>query len=275
MRKLVPPSLSRVALRGAIVDLASRGGALHASRLSIGFCTARAALPANLTLASAKVIEPLPEPPKETFQFPILDVPESVAVKSFLEPGSVVRPVPLRRAIFEVALRKDIVLQAVRYTRNKRRQPKRTKRMSELRGSNKKPRPQKGTGMSQVGHRRNSAWVGGQKAHGPVIRDYSIGLNKKQRALALMMALTAKFREGNLFVFDEFAPPVSTYSAAVSSWSLTPRSLRRCAHLMRPCPGFAYFVPLLLVWLDPLHEGNGCSSGKAWVWREKVAPGGL
>ena len=79
--------------------------------------------------------------------------------------------------------------------------------MSEIRGSNKKPRPQKGTGASQVGHRRNSAWRGGQKAHGPVIRDYSIDVNKKVRALAMMMSVAAKFREGNLYVFDTLSPP--------------------------------------------------------------------
>jgi large subunit ribosomal protein L4 len=53
-----------------------------------------------------------------------------------------------------------------------------------------------------VGNRRNSAWKGGQKAHGPVLRDYSIGLNCKMRAMGMMVALSAKLREGNLHVFD-------------------------------------------------------------------------
>lgn len=75
--------------------------------------------------------------------------------------------------------------------------------MSEISGSNKKPRPQKGGGASQVGHRRNSVWRGGQKAHGPVLRDYSIGLNRKYRAMGMMVALAAKYREGNLVVFDK------------------------------------------------------------------------
>lgn len=74
--------------------------------------------------------------------------------------------------------------------------------MGEIRGSNKKPRPQKGQGYSQVGNRRNSAWRGGQKAHGPRLRDYSIGCNKKYRAMGMMIALAAKYREGNLLVFD-------------------------------------------------------------------------
>jgi hypothetical protein len=172
------------------------------------------ALPSNLKLADPVVIQPIIKPKVvvEDYAFPVLDVPSTIAAKSFLHPGVLAEcePVALERRIFEVAIRKDIILTAIRYTRNARRQPKKTKRMSEIRGSNKKPRPQKGTGQSQVGHRRNSAWRGGQKAHGPVIRDYSINMNKKARALALMMALAAKFREGNLFVFDSLAPQVFT-----------------------------------------------------------------
>lgn len=145
-----------------------------------------------------------PKPSSVGVAFPMLQVPEVIGVNKFLHPGQMGSPIPLQKTIFEVAIRKDIVLNAIRYTRNKQRQPHKTKRMSEIRGSNKKPRPQKGTGSAQVGHRRNSAWRGGQKAHGPVIRDFSIGMNKKTRALAMMIALSAKFREGNLHVFDEF-----------------------------------------------------------------------
>ena len=43
------------------------------------------------------------------------------------------------------------------------------------------------------------------KAHGPVIRDYSISLNRKMRAMGMMIALTAKFREGNLLVVEDFS----------------------------------------------------------------------
>jgi large subunit ribosomal protein L4 len=167
------------------------------------------ALPPNLKLFDPKIVEPeiKPEFTLDDFRYPILNVPTHTDVKKFCNPGEVVTQIALEKTIFEVALRRDIILDAVRYTRHKRRQPKKTKRMSEIRGSNKKPRPQKGTGQSQVGHRRNSSWVGGQKAHGPVIRDYSISMNKKQRALAMMMALAAKFREGNLHIYDVLSPP--------------------------------------------------------------------
>lgn len=163
-------------------------------------------IPSNLKVFDASILSPVPEPEVkiQDYLFPLLNVPSSMDVVQFKNPNEKVAPVPLVRTIFEVAIRKDIVLTLVRYIRNQRRQPKKTKRMSEISGSNKKPRPQKGTGTGQVGHHRNSAWRKGQKAHGPVIRDYSINMNKKQRALGMMMVLAAKFREGNLHVVDSF-----------------------------------------------------------------------
>jgi hypothetical protein len=141
------------------------------------------------------------------YEFPFLpsEIPDHIPIHSFSTGKPLEnRSIPLEKDIFTVALRKDIVLNCIRYIRHAKRQPKKTKRMSEIAGSNKKPRPQKGGGTGQVGHRRNSAWRGGQKAHGPVIRDYSIQINKKVRALGMMMALTAKYREGNLLVVDGF-----------------------------------------------------------------------
>jgi len=44
------------------------------------------------------------------------------------------------RTIFEVAIRKDIIMDVVRCIRHKRRQPHRVKRVGELRGSKRKPR---------------------------------------------------------------------------------------------------------------------------------------
>lgn len=169
-------------------------------------------LPPNLQLADAKVLEEVPEPsfPVVNYSFPTLDVPSSIVVKKFLSPDaptSELKSIPLERKIFEVAIRRDIVHNVIRYIRHKKRQPKKTKRLNEISGSKKKPRPQKGGGQSQVGNKRNSVWRKGQKAFGPVLRDYSIQLNRKVRALGTMMTLAAKFREGNLVVFDSLACP--------------------------------------------------------------------
>jgi large subunit ribosomal protein L4 len=173
-------------------------------------------LPANLKLADISILEKKTDAEAfkeksllagiDQYNYKLLpsQVPTTTSVKSFADPSKVVSEVSLHPTMFTLPLRKDIVLNVVRYIRHARRQPKKTKRMSEIRGSNKKPRPQKGQGVGQVGHRRNSAWRGGQKAMGPVIRDYSIDLNRKVRALGTMMTVVAKFREGNLVLVDSF-----------------------------------------------------------------------
>lgn len=168
--------------------------------------SASLSIPPNLHIQEPKVFEEEPEPliPAQDYWFPRLDVPDSIPVITFNDPENAIsQTAPLEKKIFEVAIRKDIVHDLIRYIRHKRRQPKKTKRISDIAGSNKKPRPQKGMGLSQAGHRRNSTWRGGAKAHGPVIRDYSIDLNRKVRALGMMMTLSAKFREGNLLIVDK------------------------------------------------------------------------
>lgn len=167
------------------------------------------ALPANLQVAKESVFDPKPVPlmDEQHYYFPVTNVPETIQVHKFLEPGQFAEPIPLTKKIFEVAIRRDIINDVIRCIRNKTRQPHRTKRMADLAGSNKKPRPQKGQGYAQVGNRRNSAWVGGMKAHGPVLRDFTISINRKVRALSTMMTFAAKFREGNLMVVDSFDVP--------------------------------------------------------------------
>ena len=201
---LVRQLLHRLPLGSVASSSSRRCGAMYLSTNA----TAKA-LPSNLHLAQVDCLVEKPKArlpiiPPENFFFPPLEIASTIDVAIFNQPGTL-KPekAPIDVKIFGVAIRKDIVHEVVRYQRHKARQPKKTKRMSEISGSNKKPRPQKGGGAAQVGHKRNSVWRGGQKAHGPVLRDYSIGLNRKYRAFGMMVALAAKFREGNLIVFDQ------------------------------------------------------------------------
>lgn len=165
-------------------------------------------IPSNLHLEDMSAVLEAEEAMTPTisvdeFKFPPLKVTESIDIGKFQEPGvNTGEKLSLDPKLFGVALRKDIVHEVIRYQRAKVRQPKRTKRVGEISGSKKKPRPQKGQGLSQAGNKRNSAWRGGMKAHGPVIRDYSFSLNRKVRAMGMMIVLAAKMREGNLHVFD-------------------------------------------------------------------------
>lgn len=193
----------------------------------------RSSLPGNLQLADPKVLESEPAPiiPPVEYAFPILNVPTSIPVKKFLvpdAPSSELGSTRMERKIFEVAIRRDIVHNVIRYIRHQRRQPKKTKRLNEISGSKKKPRPQKGTGQAQVGNKRNSVWRKGQKAFGPVIRDYSIGMMRKERALGMMISLAAKYREGNLIVVDSLKLPshkTKTLSDALRGHGLADKSV--------------------------------------------------
>lgn len=166
-------------------------------------------IPINLQLADVNIFKK-PEPKLDPIaqSFPLLNAPEAIEVRPIDKDGKITTT-SLDKTIFSIGIRPDIVHELVRYVRHQLRQPKRTKRIGDISGSNKKPRPQKKTGTSQVGNKRNSSYRKGQKAHGPVIRDYSIGMNKKQRALGMMMTIAAKFREGNLIIFDKLQVDVS------------------------------------------------------------------
>jgi large subunit ribosomal protein L4 len=61
---------------------------------------------------------------------------------------------------------------------------------------------QKGTGGARHGSRRAAQFVGGAKAHGPVVRSHAFDLPKKIRALALRHALSSKAKSGALVVLD-------------------------------------------------------------------------
>lgn len=123
--------------------------------------------------------------------------------------GTVVGTIWLHPTVFGVdPIRVDLIKQAVDYIRNKirgRRKAK-TKTISEVSGSGRKVRQQKGTGKARAGHSRPNHWRGGAKAHGPKNTvDYgNIKMNKRQRALAVRSTLSQKLKEGNLILVDHW-----------------------------------------------------------------------
>jgi large subunit ribosomal protein L4 len=76
---------------------------------------------------------------------------------------------------------------------------------NEVSRTGKKMYKQKGTGGARHGSRRAAQFVGGARAHGPVVRSHEFGLNKKFRALALRHALSSKVKDGTLIVVDNVA----------------------------------------------------------------------
>ena len=105
--------------------------------------------------------------------------------------------------VFGVPVRADLMHRTVRWQLAKRRAgTHKTKAVSELRGSTRKPFKQKGTGRARAGTRRAPHHRGGVAMFGPVLRDHAHKLPKKVRKLALKSALSSKQADGKLSVVD-------------------------------------------------------------------------
>lgn len=112
--------------------------------------------------------------------------------------------VDLDDAVFGLTPRADILHRTVTWQLAKRRAgTHKTKGISEISGSTKKPFKQKGTGRARQGTYRATQFRGGATVHGPVVRDHAVDLPKKVRKLALKHALSAKASDGKLVVLDE------------------------------------------------------------------------
>lgn len=106
-------------------------------------------------------------------------------------------------AVFGAEMRKDILARMVKYQLDKRRAgTHKTKGVSEISGTTKKPWKQKGTGRARAGSLRSPQFRGGATIFGPVVRSHAISLPKKVRNLALCVALSAKQAEGKLMIVD-------------------------------------------------------------------------
>ena len=122
--------------------------------------------------------------------------------------------------IFGLPVRKDILARMVHWQLAKRRAgTHKTKGVSDISGTTKKPWKQKGTGRARQGSLRSPQFRGGAKIFGPVVRSHEYGLQKKVRRLALKTALSAKQAEGKLVVLDSAKVKDAKTSALAKSFS--------------------------------------------------------
>jgi large subunit ribosomal protein L4 len=112
--------------------------------------------------------------------------------------------IELADTVFGLEPRADILHRMVTYQLAKRREGnRRIKTRGEIQGTTRKFVNQKGSGGARHGNRKVAQFRGGAKAFGPVVRDHSIKLPKKVRALALRHALSSKQASGALTILDE------------------------------------------------------------------------
>lgn len=120
----------------------------------------------------------------------------------------------LPEALFGLPKRVDILARMVNYQLAKRRAgTHKTKGISEVSGTTKKPWRQKGTGRARAGSLRAPQMRGGGIVFGPVVRSHAIDLPKKVRALALKTALSVKAQSGALIVLENLDAGTAKTSA--------------------------------------------------------------
>jgi large subunit ribosomal protein L4 len=111
--------------------------------------------------------------------------------------------IELADSVFGVAIRKDILHRMVQWQRAKIQSgTHKTKTISEISGTGKKPFKQKGSGNARQGSMRSAQMRGGSTIFGPVVRSHAIDLPKKVRKLALRVALSSKQADGTLIVIE-------------------------------------------------------------------------
>jgi large subunit ribosomal protein L4 len=114
--------------------------------------------------------------------------------------GTVDAPASIFGVPFNANLLHDVVtsMQA-----NARTPVAHTKDRGEVRGGGKKPWQQKGTGRARHGSSRSPIWRGGGITHGPRNdRDFSVKINRQARQKALLVALSRKWKDGEIIFLD-------------------------------------------------------------------------
>ncbi|MGD1092817.1 MAG: 50S ribosomal protein L4 [Bryobacteraceae bacterium] len=112
----------------------------------------------------------------------------------------------LADAVFAAPINEALLYEAVRHhLACARRGTASTKTRHEVAGSGKKLWKQKGTGRARMGSIRSPLWRHGGTTHGPQPHSYAYRLPRKMQLGALKSALSAKLRDGELKVVNEFS----------------------------------------------------------------------
>ncbi|MBR2887024.1 MAG: 50S ribosomal protein L4 [Bacteroidales bacterium] len=115
------------------------------------------------------------------------------------------KKVQLDDAIFAVEPKDHAMyLDVKRILADRRQGTAKSKERSEMSGSTRKIKKQKGTGGARSGDINSPVMVGGARCFGPRPRDYSFKLNKKVIALARKSALTYKAKDAQIIVLENF-----------------------------------------------------------------------
>ncbi|MBN2273283.1 MAG: 50S ribosomal protein L4 [Bacteroidales bacterium] len=131
------------------------------------------------------------------------------------------RKAELKDTVFSIEPNDHAIYLDVKQHLAKQRQgTHKTKERSEITGSTRKIKRQKGTGTARAGSIKNPLFVGGGRTFGPQPRDYSFKLNKKVKLLARKSALTYKAKDNEIMVVEDFnleGPKTKEYASILSN----------------------------------------------------------
>lgn len=116
------------------------------------------------------------------------------------------REVELPTEIFGIEPNEHALYLAVKqYLANQRQGTHKAKERSEVSGSTRKLKRQKGTGTARAGDINSPVFRGGGRAFGPRPRSYGFQLNKKVKQLARKSALSTKATAGEIMIVEDFS----------------------------------------------------------------------
>ncbi len=115
------------------------------------------------------------------------------------------RTITLDDSIFAIEPNQHaLYLDVKQYLADQRQGTHKSKERSEVSGSTRKLKRQKGTGGARSGDINSPVFVGGGRVFGPKPRDYRFKLNVKVKRLARRSALSTKVAENNMMVVENF-----------------------------------------------------------------------
>lgn len=146
----------------------------------------------------------------------------AVLNKSGKETG---RKVSLPASVFGLEPNEHVVyLDIKQYLANQRQGTHKAKQRSEVAGSTRKLKKQKGTGGARAGDIKNPTYRGGGRMFGPEPRDYGFKLNKQVKELARKSVLSSQAKNNNLLILEDLkfdAPKTQEFSKILDDLQLT------------------------------------------------------
>ncbi len=115
------------------------------------------------------------------------------------------RTITLEDSIFAIEPNEHAVyLDVKQYLADQRQGTHKSKERSEISGSTRKLKRQKGTGGARSGDINSPLFVGGARVFGPKPRDYRFKLNVKVKRLARRSVLSSKVADNDMMIVENF-----------------------------------------------------------------------